>query len=207
MCPQETKLNIDMAQLRDFFISKTRVKLLKVFLSNPKKIFYVREIVRLTEEQINAVRRELKQMEKKGMVRKEERGNRLYYNFRKDYPFYDELLALVGKTTGLGDEIIKNQRKVGKIKFAMLSGRFLRGLPRKKNEVDLLLVGQVVLPQIASLVRAEEARRKHEFNYTVMTEEELNFRKRRRDPFIIRILSGSRVMLIGNEEEMLKGLS
>lgn len=207
MCPQETKLNIDMAQLRDFFISKTRVKLLEVFLSNPKKIFYVREIVRLTEEQINAVRRELKHMEKKGMVRKEERGNRLYYSFRKDYPFYDELLALVGKTTGLGGEIIKNQRKIGKIKFAMLSGRFLRGLPRKKNEVDLLAVGQVVLPQIASLVRAEEARRKREFNYTVMTEEELNFRKRRRDPFIIRILSGSRVMLIGNEEEMLKGLS
>ncbi len=196
-----------MAQLRDFFISKTRVKLLKVFLSNPKKIFYVRELVRLTGEQINAVRRELQRMKEKGMVRKEERGNRLYYNFRKDYLFFDQLLALVGKTTGLGGEIIKDQRKIGKIKFATLSGRFLKGLPRKKNEIDLLIVGQVILPQIASLIRAEEARRKREVNYTVMTEEEFTFRKRRRDPFILRILSGSRVMLIGNEEEIIRGFS
>ena len=196
-----------MAQLRDFFISKTRVKLLKVFLSNPKKIFYVRELVRLTGEQINAVRRELQRMKEKGMVRKEERGNRLYYNFRKDYPFFDQLLALVGKTTGLGGEIIKNQRKIGKIKFATLSGGFLKDIPRKKNEIDLLIVGQVVLPQIASLIRAEEARREREVNYTVMTEEEFNFRKRRRDPFILRILSTSRVMLIGDEEEVIRGFS
>ena len=194
-----------MAQLRDFFISKTRVKLLEVFLSNPKKIFYVRELVRLTGEQINAIRRELQHMQEKGMIRKEERGNRLYYSFRKEYPFFDQLLALVGKTTGLGGEIIKNKGKIGKVKFAALSGRFLKGFPREKSEVDLLIVGQVVLPQIASLVRAEEARRKREINYTVMTEEEFNFRKRRRDPFILKILSASRLMLIGEEEEIIKG--
>lgn len=196
-----------MAELRDLFISKARAKILKVFLSSPKKIFYVRELVRLTGEQINAVRRELERMEKKKMVKKEERGNRLYYSFRKDYPFFDDLMRLVGKTTGLGSEIIENQKKIGKIRFAMLSGRFLRDLPRKKNEVDLLLIGEVVLPQIASLVRAEEARRKREVNYTVMTEEEFDFRKRRRDPFILGVLFGSRVMLIGDEEEILKGLS
>ncbi len=196
-----------MARLRDLFISKTRVKLLKVFLANPKKIFYVRELVRLTDEQINAVRRELERMKKKKMASSEERGNRLYYNFRKDYLFFDELLALVGKTTGLGSEIIRNQRKIGKIKFAMLSGRFLKKQPKKKNEVDLLIVGQVVLPQIASIIRAEEARRKEEVNYTIMGEEEFDFRKRRRDPFIQGILSGSRVMLIGDEEALIKGVS
>jgi len=196
-----------MARLRDLFISKTRVKLLKVFLANPKKIFYVRELVRLTDEQINAVRRELERMKKKKMASSEERGNRLYYSFRKDYLFFDELLALVGKTTGLGSEIIRNQRKIGKIKFAMLSGRFLKKQPKKKNEVDLLIVGQVVLPQIASFIRAEEARRKEEVNYTIMGEEEFDFRKRRRDPFIQGILSGSRVMLVGDEEGLIKGFS
>lgn len=207
MSQQETKSNIKMAELGDLLVSKTRVKLLEVFLANPKKIFYVRELVRITEEQINAVRRELERMEKKKMVRKEERGNRLYYSFRKDHPFFGDLMGLVSKTTGLGGEIVKNEKKIGRIKFAMLSGRFLRGLPREKNEVDLLLIGEVILPQIASLVRAEEARRKREINYTVMTGEEFAFRKRRRDPFILGVLSGSRVMLIGDEEEMIKGLS
>lgn len=194
-----------MAELRDLFISKTRVKLLKVFFSNPNKIFYVRELVRLTEEQINAVRRELTRLKKAGLLGKEQRGNRLYYSLKKDYLFYDQLLALVGKTTGLGADIIANQRKIGKIKYAMLSRRFLKGIPKKEKEIDLLIVGQVILPQIASSVRAEEAKRKQEINYTVMTFEEFDFRRKRRDPFIMKILSTSRVMLIGQEEDLTKG--
>lgn len=206
-CPPEVRSNIKMAQLRDLLISKTRVKLLKTFLSHPKKIFYIRQLVRLTGEQINAVRRELDRLVRIGLAKKEPRGNRLYYQLRRDHPFYQNLLSLVAKTTGLGAAIINNKMKIGKIKFAMLSGRFLQERPRKKNEIDLLIVGDVILPQIAALVRAEEARKKQEINYTVMTEDEFNFRKRRRDPFILSILSGSRVMLIGEEETMLEGVT
>lgn len=195
-----------MTQLRDILISKTRVKLLEIFLSQPKKIFYVRELVRLSGEQINAVRRELQRLTRVGLAKKEERGNRLYYCLRRDHPFFNDLLCLVWKTTGLGREIIDNQMKIGKIKFAMLSGKFAKGLSRQKNEIDFLIVGEVILPQIAALVRAEEAKKKTEINYTVMSEDEFNFRKRRRDPFIIEILSGSRLMLIGDEEVLLEGL-
>ena len=195
-----------MAELQDLFISKTRVKLLETFFGQPQKIFYVRQLVRATGEQINAVRRELARLEKKKVVSREERGNRIYYRLRIDYPFYRELLVLVAKTTGLGRQILENKEKIGQIKFAMLSGRFARGLPKKKDAVALLLVGEIVLPQVAAFVRAEEARRKREVNYTVMTEEEFVFRKRRSDPFIAKVLAGSRIMLVGDEEKMLEGL-
>jgi len=196
-----------MGQLRDLFISKTRVRLFEIFFSHPQKFFYVRELVRLSGEQINAVRRELNRLEKKNILKSEQRGNRLYYSLRQDYPFFADLLSMVAKTTGLGGEIIRNQRKIGKIKFASLATKFLLGLPRKENEVDLLVVGQVILPQLASLIRSEEARRKREINYTVMTLEEFDFRKRRHDPFILKILLNPRTMLIGDEVEMLKGLT
>lgn len=189
--------------LEDLIISRVRVKILKLFLLNPAKIFHVREIVRQTKEEINAVRRELAHMEKHGMVSKEPRGNRLYYSFRRDYPLYYDLMALVMKTSNLGADILKNKNKLGKIKFAMLSGRFVRGTTSHTDEVDLLIVGQkIVLPELSQIIRAEEARRGRELNYTIMTEEELNFRKKRRDPFIAVILSGSRVMVIGDEEEL-----
>jgi hypothetical protein len=93
--------------------------------------------------------------------------------------------------------------KLGKIKYAMLSGHFVRRMKANAEEVDFLLVGTVVLPEIDLLVRAEEARLQTEINYTVMTEEEFDFRKKRNDPFIKNILSGSRVMLLGDEESML----
>ncbi len=190
--------------LEDIIISRVRVKILTLFFSHPGTIFHVRDIVRKVDEEINAVRRELFHMEKAGMVSKEQRANRLFYTFRKEYPLYFELLELVGKTSGLGWDIIKQKAKLGKIKFAMLSGRFLRGLPKRSStDVDLLLVGTVVLPELSQLVKAEEVRRGRELNYTAMTEEEFAFRKSRRDPFVFSVLTGSRVMLIGDEEELI----
>lgn len=189
--------------LEDIIISRVRVKILTLFLTNPGTIFHVRDIVRKISEEINAVRRELAHMEKAGMVSKEPRANRLFYLMRKDHPLYFELLALVAKCSGLGWDIIKHKAKLGKIKFAMMSGRYFRGVQRKAgNDVDLLIVGTVVLPELAQLVKAEEVRRAREINYTVMTEEEFNFRKRRRDPFVLDILGGSRMMIVGDEEEL-----
>src|SRR3989338_7721469 len=155
--------------LVDLIISRVRVKMLSLFLSHPGTIFHVRDIVRREDEEINAVRRELAHMEKAGMVTKEARANRLFYAFRKDYPVYYELLELIGKTSGMGWDIIKSKAKLGKIKFAMLSGRYVRGMPKRSgNDVDILIVGNIVLPELAQIVKSEELRRENEINYTVM---------------------------------------
>ncbi|OGH03118.1 MAG: hypothetical protein A2798_01670 [Candidatus Levybacteria bacterium RIFCSPHIGHO2_01_FULL_37_17] len=187
----------------DLITSKSRVKLLSVFLANPNDMFHVRELVRRTGDEINAVRRELAFLENKGILNKEPRANRVYYSFSKTYPFYFDLLRIGSKNMGLGGDILKNRVKLGKIKYAMFSGKFLRRIKERADEVDLLLVGTVVLPELALLVREEEKRLSTEINYTVMTEEEFNFRKKKRDPFILSILSSSRVMLLGDEESML----
>lgn len=190
--------------LEDVIISRVRVKILTLFLSHPREIFHVREIVRQTKEEINAVRRELLHMEKCGLVNKEHRANRLYYAFRKDYPLYFELLELVAKTTGLGGSILKNKNKIGKAKFIMFSGPFIRNSLRKSESVDILAVGNIVMPELSQLIKEEEVKKSTEINYTVMTEEEFNFRKRRRDPFILDVLAGARIMIIGDEEELVK---
>lgn len=186
--------------LEDIIISKVRVKLLILFLRNPGKIFHVREITRRIEEEINAVRRELGHMEDNGLVSSQWRQNRRYYEFRKDYPLYPELVGLVTKTNGLGADIIKNRAKLGKIKYAFLSLSFAKGLSSQPNDVDVFIVGTVVLPELTVLVKAEELRWEREINYTAMSEEEFVFRRRRRDPFLISILEKPRIMLIGDEE-------
>lgn len=190
--------------LQDLIISKTRVKLLNLYLQNPGKIYHVRELVRQVNEEINAVRRELAHLEKHGFVSKETRGNRLYYEFKKDHPLYYDLLKLVARTSGLGGDVLKNKAKIGRIKFVMFSGRFVRGIKGEPDDIDILVVGTIVLPELALLVRSEEARRGTEINYTVMAPEEFEFRKKRHDPFIQKILSGSRLLIIGDEEELLK---
>ena len=192
--------------MEELFISRVRVKLLQLFLTSPDSLLHVREIVRRVSEEINAVRRELGRMEKYGMADSEWRANRRLYKFRKDYIYYRELLGLVSKTTGLGGSIIKNKAKLGRIKFAFLSHRFLKGIPSGQDDVDLLIVGSIVLPELQVLIADEQAKREVEINYSFMDEAEFKFRVKRRDPFILRVLTQPKVMLLGDEEEMLEGV-
>jgi hypothetical protein len=192
-----------MANLGDIITSKVRIKILELFFSNLKEVYHVRGIVREVGEEINAVRRELTKLEKDGLFRKEPRGNRIYYSVRPEYPFFSDLISLVSKTTGLGKTIIENKNKIGRVSFVMFSGKLVRCKERKSEDgVDILVVGEVVLPELASIIRSEEARRGKEINYTAMSREEFDFRKKRRDPFLLGILSGSRVMVIGDEEDL-----
>ncbi len=187
----------------DLITSKSRVTLLNVFLSTPYEMYHVRECVRRTGDEINAVRRELQFLEKHGILQKEQRANRIYYSLDKNYPFYFDLLNIGVKTIGLGDEVLKNRAKLGKIKYAMFSSKFVRRIKKNPDDVDFMVIGTIVLPELAALVRVEEQRLGVEINYTAMTEEEFKFRKTRNDPFIAGIMAGGRVMLVGDEETML----
>ena len=76
------------------FGSKTRVKLLHLFLNNPGKAFYVREITRLIDEQINSVRRELSNMLEVGIITSNNTDNKLYYEVNQRYDYYVALRAI-----------------------------------------------------------------------------------------------------------------
>ncbi len=191
--------------LEELFVSRVRVKILQLFLSSSEQLLHVREIVRRVDEEINAVRRELARMEKYGMASSEWRANRRLYKFRKDYVYYRELLSLVAKSVGLGGAIVKNKAKLGRIKFAFITTRFFKGISGV-DDVDVLIVGQVVLPELQSIIADEQSRRDNEINYSFMDEPEFHFRVKRRDPFIIKVLIQSKIMLIGDEEELLEGV-
>ncbi|MBI2034567.1 MAG: winged helix-turn-helix transcriptional regulator, partial [Candidatus Levybacteria bacterium] len=175
--------------LNDLFVSKVRVKMLQLFLANPGKIYHVREIVRRLDEEINAVRRELARMEKGGLVISEWRANRRYYEFRRDCLYYHELLEMVIKSTGIGGAIIKERNHLGKIKYAFMTLAFARGKSLNPSDIALMMVGNVVLPTLSAIVHDEEVRRETEINYSVMSEEEFDFRLSRRDPFILETLT------------------
>ncbi len=193
-----------MNSLKDFMISKVRVKMVELFFNNQNEMYYVREITREVKEEINAVRRELDRMLAAGILKSEQRGNRLYYSLNTKYLFFQELQQMVAKSTGLGNKIRKARRKLGTVSFVMFSARFIKGLPPRHNELDLLVVGDIVLPELEDLVKQEEKRLEREINYAVFSDDEFDFRKTRRDPFIMDVLYGSRVMIIGSEEEFVE---
>jgi Fe2+ or Zn2+ uptake regulation protein len=184
--------------------SKTRRKILELFFHNPNEPYYLRKIVRDINEEVNAVKRELDILDEAKVLQKERRLNKIFYHLNKNFIFYDEFVRIFTKTTFLASEILKNISKIGKVKFAVISTKFIKYLPIKNDEIYLLLVGIIVVPEIESIIKQAEKGFIQEINYTVMTEEEFVFRKKNNDPFIWRFLKLPKAMLIGTEEELLK---
>ena len=89
-------------------------------------------------------------------------------------------------------------------KFIALSTKFIKRQAVKDDEIYLLFVGIMVVPEIVSVLSEAEKDFGREINYTVMTEEEFAFRKKNNDPFIWRFLKSPKILLVGNEEELLK---
>jgi hypothetical protein len=167
-------------------------------------MFYVRELTRQTKEEINAVRRELLHLQTIGLLQSEKRGNRLYYTTRSVYPLFSELSNLVAKSTGVGRLIIKNRSRLGFVKYAFISQKLVRSIDRLPEDVDLMIVGKTIMPQISLLVKNLEKMLNLEINYSCMTEDEFHYRKSHMDPFIIKVLLQPRVMLIGDEQQMIE---
>lgn len=190
-----------MADLSDILVSKVRVKMLELFFEKPSEMFYVREITRLVKEEINAVRRELDRMLECGLLKSEQRSNRLYYFLNKRYLYFQELQRIVMKTTGLGKKIRKLRRKLGNVDYVAFTGAFINQEKLNKDELDILVVGDIVLPELEALIKGEEKTFGREINYAVLETEEFEFRKARRDPFIMEVMYGARVMVIGDELE------
>jgi hypothetical protein len=189
--------------LRQLFVSKVRVKLLKTFFADIDKPHYGRQLSRQLEEQINAIRRELDNLKTIGLLESEKRGNRIYFYLNQDFVHYEALLLLFLKSTDLGEAIIKNRSRLGKLKWVFFSKSFAEGKASQKEAIDIFVVGEVVLPELSALVTQEEKRREKEINYSVMDEAEFRFRYSGKDPFLTRLLMLPRFTILGNEDHLL----
>lgn len=190
--------------LQHIIPSKTRRKILELFFHHPAENYYLRKIVREIDEEVNAVKRELDILENGKVLTRERRLNKVFYFLNKSYVYYDEFNRIFAKTTLLAMMIYKSLSKLGKIKYIALSTKFSKNLAIKEDEIYLLLVGVVVVPEMAQIIAEVERAFSKEINYSVMDEEEFTFRKKNNDPFIWRFLKQPKIMLVGTEEDLLK---
>lgn len=192
------------ATLAPIITSKTRRAVLRLFFQNPGDSYYLREVVRKTSEEVNAVKRELDILTEGKVLESERRLNKMFFRVNKTYVFMEEFIRMFAKQSTLAQLIRENVQKLGKVKAIALSLKFARHIDIKADEIYVLGVGTIVLPELAQIMSTCEQDFGREINYTVMTEEELTFRKRNNDPFIGKFLKTPKVMIVGSEEELLK---
>ena len=191
------------------FGSKTRVKLLHLFLNNPEKSFYVREITRMIDEQINSVRRELANMVSVGIVQQDAIDNKLYYSVNEDYPYIKPLAAIFSDKNTESDmstaSSVSWKDSLGRmrgLRLAIISGKLVVG---SNSAVDLLLVGDdMSAVTIKNLVKKIEKDRKIEINYAVISYDDFYYRMSVKDRFIMDIIRNKHSVLVDTENIMRK---
>jgi hypothetical protein len=188
--------------LNHLFISQTRLKLIGIFFSSPKEIFYVRQLVRLSEEEINSVRRELENLKSAGILLSEWRGNRLFYWANNSSPLYLDLLVIAAKNSGLGQSLSERVSRSGSIKLLLYSYKFISGEEKKADDIDLIVIGDIPTREIEEHMVAEEQKRHQEINYMVMSKAEFQMRKQKRDPFLIEFFLNCPVVIIGSSQDI-----
>lgn len=196
--------------IEQLFGSKTRVKLLKLFMSNPNRSFYVREITRKIDEQINSVRRELSNLLSIGIIKSDSSNNKLYYEVDQKFEHYAALASMFGgrplpttstktikstkKSETEGKKTVKQtsvvvseeEKMLGNVELVVLGGAFTRD---SSAPVDVLIVGDVTQAAQDKYISELEKSLDSEIRYATFSKDEFEYRLAIKDRFITTMLA------------------
>lgn len=193
--------------IEKLFGSKTRAKLLKLFFENPEKSFYVREMTRVIDEQINSVRRELLNLESIGVIKNETYDNKIYYSANSKHPFTHALTEMFSKKIDLTRE--KDVHESTWDEYCRPVKNYLKGLIVTnrlpgQDGIDLLIIGNDRTKKLTRWAEVIEKKQGKPINYVIMTPEDFSYRKSVRDRFVEDIFE-MEISEIIDPEKLIKG--
>jgi hypothetical protein len=173
-------------------------------MNHPGQSFYVREITRLIDEQINSVRRELSNMLNVGIIKSDSADNKLYYEVNQRFDHYMPLRAMFAdqKITSVSQQVTddnawqKELRGLSGVRVVILAGVLVKG---SASSVDLIVAGDMSKKKLAAIIKDIEAAEGRELSYSVLSYDEFYYRLSVRDKFITTVLSNRHVVLADSD--------
>lgn len=190
--------------LEHLFGSKTRLKLLRLFLHHPEQQFFVRELGRRIGAQIHSVRRELQNLERLGIVEAsggdQEKGiasmlRKKFYKVNQGFILYPELQALLRKAQILLEQnLLVRIQGLGTVRYLAFCGVFMG----ERTPTDILVVGKIPQVALQRLIQRFEQEVGYDVNYTLMTPEEFTYRRDITDRFLYGLLEGKKMVMVND---------
>ncbi len=189
--------------LEHIFGSRTRVKLMSIFLHHPDDVFYIRELTRSIDTQINAVRREIQNLVIIGLLiegaEKDPEANvkrpglkRKYYMANKAFSLMPEMRALLTKAHVMIEwKLDEKIRELGDVRYIAFLGIFMGN---RNQPVDLLIVGDVDTIALKKLIAGVEKDLSIEINYTALPYREFVYRLDMADRFLKGVLDAPKTV-------------
>lgn len=173
--------------IEKLFGSKTRAKLLKLFFENPEKSFYVREMTRVIDEQINSVRRELLNLESIGIIKNDTFDNKIYYSANPKHPFYHPFIEVFSKKIDTTRE--KDVRVTTWEEYIRPVKNYIKGLVVTnrlpgQDGIDLLIIGNDKTRKLTRWAEVIEKKQGKPINYVILSVDDFLYRKNVGDRFL-----------------------
>lgn len=192
-------------RVAEALFGRTKRNVLGLLFGRPGEAFYLRQIVRATGAGTGAAQRELRQLVAADIVRREKRGQSVYFSANPESPVYDDLRSLLAKTTGIADVLRSAFEKLPdrrKIVVAFLHGSVAEGRHTSGSDIDLVVVGALPLSRLVPALKKIETRLGREINPTIYRPEEFVERARAGGHFLRRVLERPRIMLVGTRDDL-----
>jgi predicted nucleotidyltransferase len=184
------------------FSSRVRIGLLKQFLLNPEEKVHASFLSRLVGAQYNAVWKELRNLEKAGLLLSKKESNQRLFWLNPDSPILEELRSLILKTVAVWDKLRESFEEIPDIETAFIYGSFARGDLDENSDLDLMIIGDIPLTMLAPVITQIEVDLDRDVNYTILKPEEWRERSALEDGFVTGLLTGPKVILIGGEDAL-----
>jgi len=166
----------------------------------------MREIARITGEDYKNVSRELRNLEEIGLLSSRNEGNLKFFGINKGFVIYEELKSIFMKTRGAVGVLEEAVSRAREIDYAFIYGSFAMGTERAKSDIDVIVIGGISLEGVLALLRGPEEALSREINVSLYDLQEIQRRVKDNDPFIREVLGGSKIMLIGEEDELRRAI-
>ncbi len=183
--------------LNQLFGSDARVKILNIFLTKPDGEYYLRQLARDLDLQVNSVRRELINLENLGLINpvvaELKSKEKKYYIVNRDFLLFGEIKSLFIKAQLLSTkEFADNVQKICTPKLLVLTGFFTGNTDSK---TDILIVGKINRDKLVKLIKELEESVNREINYTIMDEKEFIYRQEIFDVFLHKLMEGRKLII------------
>lgn len=188
--------------LNSLISSKTKRQILKQFLSNPEEKYYLRQLSVILKISVGTLHRELNRLEKSGILVSEPLGNLRFFSANKSFPVFQELKQIIFKTEGIKGTLEQVLKEVKGIKAALIYGSFARQEEKAHSDIDVFLLGDISEDKLITKISELENQFQREINYTIYSLAEFKKKKKAKNSFILEVLRGPKLFLVGTQEEL-----
>jgi predicted nucleotidyltransferase len=190
----------------DALFPQTRKQILAALLMQPGRSWFLSDMARYLGSPKTSLQRELANLEGAGIIVRETQGRQVYYRANPACPYLPELQGLFAKTAGLVDVIRESLCRLnGRITVAFLYGSIARGEEVAESDVDLMVVGDVGLAELALPIRKAREQLSREVNPTVFSLVEFAS-KAREAGFVRAVLDKPKLFIVGSDDDLERAL-